>query len=70
MDRISSLQGTLPSGVEAALPSSSTYCTLINITPNVTEAVLDAVIHDILQKNVRTALDIMLLREGHHLSLS
>ena len=41
-----------PSGVEAALSSSSTYFTLIDITCNVLQAVLDAVIHDILQAHV------------------
>ena len=38
-----------PSGVQAALSSSSTHCTLIDITRNMSQAVLDAIIHDVLQ---------------------
>ena len=40
------------SRVEVALPSSSTYCTLVGITRNVFQTVLDAIVHNILQKQV------------------
>jgi hypothetical protein len=45
-----------PSGIEAALSGSSTYCTLVNITSNMSQAVLDAIIHNILQEHVHMKL--------------
>lgn len=39
-----------PSSVEVALSSPSTYCTLTDVTRNVLEAVVDAIVHNIHHK--------------------